>query len=172
MALICSALTGIGLFLSSMTVMAMMMSLFPEKIGLVVGIATGLDAVGSTLSSPFAGLFYVIGGFPLPFFIVGSILAILYIVNAIFLYAIHIRDGNVTYERVEADEHTELLESRETITIWKALKTPKISYPIFNIFTVMIYRGVIESMTAPYMNEIGGIVTTILHLRTLTNSLH
>jgi len=143
------ALSGIADAAGWSSVLSILMQLFPTKVARIMAWTETFFGLGFMIGPALGSLLYGLGGFQLPFFMVGG--AALAVATAMLF----------VLPKVEASESTDELARNNSISYSKVIKCPTLLLPFLDVLVCFLGNGLIESMLQPYAVDIGASVTQV-----------
>ncbi|KAL9988692.1 hypothetical protein ACROYT_G003166 [Oculina patagonica] len=153
------ALSAFGGAAAETAVMSIVIEEFPDRLGMTLGLIETFVGVGFSLGPVLGGVLYTVGGFQLPFVVIGcSMIAVIPV-----LFCVLSRDGGV-HSRKTPDQE------RFSFPIAKALKIPSVLMIVVCFTTVGASIGYPKPILGPYLEHMMNLNAAQIGLVFLVNA--
>ncbi|CAH3114275.1 unnamed protein product, partial [Porites lobata] len=149
------ATLAIGGSASEVAALSILIGKFPNNVGAITGAGATSYGVGLSLGPALGGFFYSIGGFLVPFIVMGC--AMIFTTPGVFLFLR--RTVNYSWNSLVlpfySEKQTDEKTAEESTTIFKALRNPGTFISVFSFVVSGCSFGYIEPIFEPYMIQLG-----------------
>ena len=133
---------GAGTAMAWSAALGILMKIFPNKVARVMSWTQTCFGLGYMLGPAVGAALYEVGGFQLPFLVIGAI-------SVVFSVALIL-----TIPRFSDDESgEEQSSSRQTLSYRSVLKSPTLFLPFVDLFAALCGNGMLESMLEPHLRN-------------------
>lgn len=155
------ALSALGGAASETSAMSIAIEAFPERLGLVSGFIETFVGLGASFGPVFGGVLYTLGGFELPFFVIGCSM-----IAAIPVLFCTLSSGSIGYRSDESSD-----QGKALFPIVESLKIPAVSMLALCFITAGLTQSYFEPILGLHLEKVMNLNTTQIGLTFLVCAL-